>query len=523
MFRKLFSSLRARMFISYLLIIVLTLIVTGVTLFLVLRSRPLLTETLSLRLYSQLNEISASESAGNFKIDPTGPTILEIAALNRLDKRLNVRIILADSSGKVSYDTRHGYAPGTQLDYAPTPYESPLGPEETQFPMVRGTLHNPDGSNWVFVGQAPRSGAPDAFLFIVALPAPPLLNLAETLNYYGDDLLVPLLQAGLVGLTVAFVLSLVIARSVARPLQEVAKAAVGVAAGNLDQQAPVSGPREVRALAESFNRMTEQVQASQQAQRDFLANVTHDLRTPLTSIQGFSQAIIDGVASNPSAAQRAAQIIYDEAGRLNRMVQELLDLARVEAGRLTMRRHVVNLTELLSSMGERLTPRAGEKSLSLRAEIPQLPNVAGDGDRLVQVYTNLIDNAIKHTPPGGKILLRATPKDAGVLVQVRDTGEGIPAADLPHVFDRFYQVDKSRQRSQREGAGLGLTITRGIIEAHGGRIWVESQEGAGTTFSTWLPALTSDASTITARRRGGGLFKSSGSPVPSVMERRGKE
>ncbi|HLY26551.1 MAG TPA: HAMP domain-containing sensor histidine kinase, partial [Aggregatilineales bacterium] len=490
------------------------------TLFFMLRSRPLLTETLSLRLYNQLSEISASEAAGNFKIDSNGPTFLEGAALNRLDKRLNARIILADSNGKVSYDTRHEIMPGAILNYTPAPYESPLGPDETQFPMVRGTLYNSDGSEWVFVGQAPRASDPNSLLFIVSLRAPRLLNLSETLNYYGEDLLTPLLQAGLIGLSVAFILSLLIARSVARPLQEVARAAVGVAAGDLDQQAPVSGPREVRALAESFNWMTEQVQASQQAQRDFLANVTHDLRTPLTSIQGFSQAIIEGVASNPSAAQRAAQIINDEAGRLNRMVQELLDLARVEAGRLTMRRHVVNLTDLLCATGERLTPRAAEKSLSLRVEVPQLPTVAGDGDRLVQVYTNLVDNAIKHTPAGGMITLRAAPNGAGVVVQVRDTGEGIPATDLPHVFDRFYQVDKSRQRAQRDGAGLGLTITRGIIEAHGGRIWVESQEGVGTMFSTWLPALSSDASTIIARRRSGGLFKP---PVGATAERRGKD
>jgi signal transduction histidine kinase len=132
----------------------------------------------------------------------------------------------------------------------------------------------------------------------------------------------------------------------------------------------------------------------------------------------------------------------------------------------------------------------------------------------VQVYTNLIDNAIKHTPPGGRIVLRAALQDNGVLVQVSDTGEGIPAADLPHVFDRFYQVDKSRQREKRDGTGLGLAITKGIVDAHGGKLWVESQEGQGTTFSTWFPALASDSTTIVARRRSG-LFKTPAPrPVP---------
>jgi two-component system sensor histidine kinase ResE len=259
--------------------------------------------------------------------------------------------------------------------------------------------------------------------------------------------------------------------------------------------------------------MTQQVKITQAAQRDFLANVTHDLRTPLTSIQGFSQAIIDGVASNPNAAQRAAQIIHDEAGRLNRMVQELLDLARVEAGRLNMTRHSIGLTDLLNSVGEKLIPRAAEKDITLIMEVPPLPLIAGDGDRLVQVYTNLVDNAIKHTQSGGKVLLRAAMQGNGVLTQVCDTGEGIPASDLPRIFDRFYQVDKSRQSERREGAGLGLTITKGIVDAHGGKIWVESKEGVGTTFSTWFPAVMSDATTLIARRRSG-VFKT---PTPKPV------
>jgi two-component system sensor histidine kinase ResE len=256
-------------------------------------------------------------------------------------------------------------------------------------------------------------------------------------------------------------------------------------------------------VAETFNQMTQQVEETQQAQRDFLANVTHDLRTPLTSIQGFSQAIIDGVASNPSAAQRAAQIIHDEAGRLNRMVQELLDLARIEVGRLSMTRNSIQISEIFRNVGERLQLKAHEKGLNLTMDIPELPSIAGDGDRLAQVFTNLVDNAIKHTPEGGKIMLVANLNGNGVITQIRDTGEGIPASDLPHIFDRFYQVDKSRQR--REGVGLGLTITKEIVDAHGGRIWAESQEGSGTNFSAWFPLPASDVTTIVRRRSG--LFK----------------
>src|SRR5579871_851091 len=264
-------------------------------------------------------------------------------------------------------------------------------------------------------------------LLMVATPAPHTLSGTEMLQYYEQDLGTPLLEAGVIGLVVAFGLSLLITRSVARPLQDVATAAASLAQGHLDQKAPVSGPREVRTVAEAFNQMAQQMQETQKAQRDFLANVTHDLRTPLTSIQGFSQAIIDGVASNPSAAQRAARIIHDEAGRLNRMVQELLDLARIEAGRLNMTRQSVSLEEILRSVGENLTPRAADKGLTLVVNVPSLPMIAGDGDRLTQVYTNLVDNAIKHTPSGGTVTVRAALHENGILAQIADTGEGIPA------------------------------------------------------------------------------------------------
>jgi two-component system sensor histidine kinase ResE len=247
--------------------------------------------------------------------------------------------------------------------------------------------------------------------------------------------------------------------------------------------------------------MTCEVAGMQQTQRDFLANVTHDLRTPLTSIQGFSQAIVDGVAADPQAATRAATIIYDEAGRLNRMVQELLDLARLESGQFQMTWHTLQIADLLTAVAERLQPKAADKGVRLTVDVAPLPALAGDGDRLVQVFTNLLDNGIKHTAAGGSVTLEARshpePNGAGIVVKVRDTGDGIPAADLPHIFDRFYQVDKSRR--SKDGAGLGLTISRQIIEAHGGQITVQSVEGLGTLFSVWLPTTPADSGTSKRR------------------------
>ncbi|MCC7446399.1 MAG: HAMP domain-containing protein [Anaerolineae bacterium] len=509
---KVLTSLRTRLLLSHVLILVLTIVVIGVALLFVLHSRPLLTESTSLRLVSILQQLDATEEQGAV-IPNAGPTLVQRAALLRLDRRLGTRIIVANGEGIVSFDSRRIYGFGSRLNSEAQPY-LPLEESQNnvQFPLVRGVLHNPDNSEWLFVAQAPHPNNPKAQLLYVAIRAPRLLTPLEMLQYYGSDLIAPLVQAALIGLSVAFVMSLIIARSVARPLQDVAAVAEALARGKLDQRAPVRGPGELRLLAETFNRMADEVEATQQAQRDFLANVTHDLRTPLTSIQGFSQAIIEGVAANPNAAQRAAQIIHEEAGRLNRMVQELLDLARIEAGRLNMTRYTVALDSILNAVGENLTPRAAAKGVTLTLELAPIPPIAGDSDRLMQVYTNLVDNAIQHTPPGGRITVRVHPQDSGVLTQVSDTGEGIPAADVPHVFDRFYQVDKSRQREKRDGVGLGLAITKGIVDAHGGRIWVESQEGAGTTFAAWFPALSNDSSTMSRRR---GVFKAAiPRPIP---------
>jgi signal transduction histidine kinase len=272
------------------------------------------------------------------------------------------------------------------------------------------------------------------------------------------------------------------------PLQALAAGARAVARGEYGHTVPVGGPVEVRELATTFNRMSQQVRAGQQAQRDFVANVSHELRTPLTSIQGFSQAILDGAAGEPQAVAHAAGIIHAEAQRLRRMADDLLELARLDAGQITLRREPVELAALLRACAERLEPRAREAGVALALELPAgLPGVIGDGDRLAQVFTNLLDNALQHTPAGGQVTLSAAAATGGVVVRVRDSGRGIPADDLARIFERFYQVDKSRRRAQG-GAGLGLAIVRELVQAHGGTVSAESAEGLGTTFLVTLPA-----------------------------------
>jgi signal transduction histidine kinase len=232
--------------------------------------------------------------------------------------------------------------------------------------------------------------------------------------------------------------------------------------------------------------MTGQLQSTQQAQRDFLANVSHELRTPLTSIQGFAQALLDGAAATPEAIQRSAGIIFGEADRMRRLVDGLLDLARLDSGLRALTLAPVDLRGLLTGAAEKFSLRANAGSVTLAADLPPtLPAITGDADRLAQVVANLLDNALKHTPAGGRVTLSASASPTSVEISVSDTGPGIPAEDLGRIFERFYQVDKSRAHSA--GLGLGLAISREIVEAHGGRLRAESVTGLGSRFTVELP------------------------------------
>lgn len=226
----------------------------------------------------------------------------------------------------------------------------------------------------------------------------------------------------------------------------------------------------------------------EQMRTQFVSNVTHELRTPLTSIRGFAETLLEGALEEPDTARHFVEIMKRESDHLGALIDDLLDLSRIESGKFRMRREHLLLQELIPEIISRMAPGAGQKEIQLGVEIaPGLPYVEGDSARLTQVLVNLVDNAIKYTPAAGRVTVRAMPDQGGVRLQVSDTGVGIPPADLGRVFERFYRVDKARARSSG-GTGLGLSIVRHIVEAHGGTIEVESEVGKGTTFSVWLPS-----------------------------------
>jgi len=366
---------------------------------------------------------------------------------------------------------------------------------EAEGSLERQGEFSDDAGRWLYFAFYVETLSPNSGIIVFARPRPG----AGVAAAFGGSLLGPMVRAGLIGLGVAVILAGLVASSVAKPLRRFSEAARAIAAGDYGQRVEERGPREVRDLAASFNEMAGQVQRSQQTQRDFLANISHELKTPLTSIQGYSQAILDGAAADPG---RAASVIHDEAARMRRMVEQLLDLARIESGQTPLRREYVDLSALLGSVLERLSIQAAEKGITLAHQVAPLPRITGDGDRLAQVFTNLIDNALGHTPSGGRVTVQAGTQGQGVQVDVLDTGEGIPPEDLERIFERFYRVDKSRVRSERKGTGLGLAISREIITQHGGAIRAEAPPEGGALFRVWLPLPRPTDETVSRLARG---------------------
>ena len=295
-------------------------------------------------------------------------------------------------------------------------------------------------------------------------------------------------------------LAYLISRWVAGPLQNMSGAARAVADGHRTQ-VKLAGPDEVRALGQAFNEMTQRVHASQASQRDFVANVSHELKTPLTSVQGFAQAILDGTANTPEAQAKAAQVIYDESSRMHRLVLDLLDLARLDAGTADLERAPLELGALLNAVAEKFIPQSREADVELITQIGHLPGFIGDGDRLSQVFTNLVDNALKHTPSGGKVIFSAKQKGTWVEVSVADNGPGIPPEELTRIFERFYQLDKSRKGGPSHGVGLGLAIAHEIIHAHKGTLSAHSRVGEGSVFMVRLPVAQPGDSTAVSKRK----------------------
>src|SRR5438132_158463 len=376
-----------------------------------------------------------------------------------------------------------------------------LRPRRSPTPASRRSGASATGWSWRGSDPAasPSSRRRGQDCFAAAIKSPPARNplfasfvvIAQPQSLAASaaagDLAKRLLEAGGAALVVAMLLILLVSRSMTRPLTHLASAAEDIAAGNYARRVSIKGQDELGLLGSAFNRMAEAVERARKAQRDFLAHVSHELKTPLTSLIGFSQALVDGSLLSDVERTRAASIVHEESERVLRMAQELLDLARVEAGSISMHITAVDLRGQLEQELEMVRPRGSARRLTLELNAPDdIPPVAADPERLHQVLDNLLDNAVKYAPEGA--IVNAVARLGGGSVEaVVSNAVGSHRPDPDRMFDRFYRADPSRSAAAG-GVGLGLAISRELVAAMKGRLWADFDETGNLRVHLTLPA-----------------------------------
>jgi signal transduction histidine kinase len=467
-----FTSLRSRLWLSYAFIIVTALGLVAMILF--------VSQLLNPTSYRQtLERLQAVQTIVSERENVPQSQSISVSA-EKASRTFNVRVLLFSKDKQLILDT--DAERGVTLPFPARRIQNRTTP----------LLRDENKVAWLYSMEQLSDGS----YLMVASPRPRV----SILNVFRDEFLPLILQGGIFALLLSLIVAFFFSRWIADPLQKVVAAARSAPSAEI-QPVETGGPHEVQELTRAFNAMIARMQASQRAQREFVANVSHELKTPLTSIQGFAQAMLDGTADTDKSREQAAQIIYTESGRMHRMVLDLLDLARLDSGTADITMSPVNMSALLRAIAEKFSPQLQRAGVNIEVNIPvDLPTVTADGDRMAQVFTNLVDNALKFTPRGGLISLRASVQNNEMLISVTDTGAGIPEEAQAHIFGRFYQADPARKGGESHGAGLGLAIAHEIVQAHSGRISVRSRLGEGATFEVSLP-LAPQAAKTTARRK----------------------
>jgi signal transduction histidine kinase len=394
------------------------------------------------------------------------------------------RMVISDREGRVVADSHRGrFDPWRpKPHYLGGPYEYPFfSPENQPYEMNASQDENPGRllpivSNDGQVGSLVIEPSDDL------APEPPLSRLASSINR-------SLVWTGLAALMAGIAMVFLVSQRILAPVRSLNVAALRLGHGDLSQRVEVEDHGEMGRLAETFNAMAQNLEKAEQQRRHMVADVAHELRTPLSNIRGYLEAVKDGVVQ-PDA--QTIDTIYQQVLHLSRLVEDLRLLALAEAGALKLDLRPDSMEELLKKAVDAFSPRATAKGLTLDLEVDDnLPLVSMDRTRISQVLSNLMDNAIFHTSEGGRVSVKAVEKQGRVLVSVSDTGVGIEEEALEHIFDRFYRVDPSRNRATG-GAGLGLTIAKQIVEAHGGTIQAESAPGRGSVFTFDLPSVSKE-------------------------------
>jgi signal transduction histidine kinase len=380
--------------------------------------------------------------------------------IDQIGQLYNQRLVLVDPQGLVVADSEGMIEVGEEAEFEP----------HEAIPIMAGQIRFGAVAVMPQMPAPPPGGAPGNEEASVS-------DLSDSINRY-------LLWGGLLAVGVAGLVTLFMSRRILSPAESLAQAARALSRGDFSQRVYVRSKDEFGELAIAFNAMAADLERTEQLRRNLVADVAHELRTPLSNIQGHLEAIRDGLLP---AEPATFDSIYEEVLLLARLVEDLQELTLAEAGQLTLLRETADVADIARRAAAAAQPPAEARGLTIETDIPDQPATAEvDPERIGQVLRNLLSNAIIHTPTGGRIAVELKDEGHELQLTVADTGSGIPPDDLPYVFERFYRVDRSRVRATG-GAGLGLTIARRLVDAHGGTIGVESELSKGSRFTFTLP------------------------------------
>jgi signal transduction histidine kinase len=460
-------SLRLKLFGSYSLVVVFTLV------FALLGSAVLLRQYADRLASDNLDKTALPISVQLAALVRGSATLTDV--VNNLQEQADtneIYILITDQGGEVLRQ----FTPQSENALSINPGTLPQGITA----ITRGHLIAADGRTLLYSAY-PLSSAPAqlarARVLVMAIPEP---RVGAVLA----GIFRPFFWAGIIALVASIMLAYWLSRSVYKPLGEITQAADKIGRGEYSHRIKSTDTSEIGKLAGNFDRMAAEVEASRLKLRNFVADVSHELKSPLTAIQGFSQALLDGTAADKDTRTKAARIINDEAKRLRRQVDELLDLSKLQSDQFKMNFNRIDLNDVLKQSVELFNLPASDKSVTLNLNAAPGLWVNGDPDRLEQVFNNLLDNAVKNSPSFTEISVTARREGNRIVASIADQGPGIDLDALPRVFDRFYQVT-----GVRTGVGLGLAITREIVLAHSGTIKVNSAPGSGAEFVVNLPAV----------------------------------
>lgn len=451
-------SIATRLLLSYLAVVVVGLAVAAITI-----------SGLLLRYENDQTRVHLEELSAPFLTAiqtgvRAGQQPREIVdALTEQANAAEARLLIVTAARRVVIDSA-GRLAGTIL---PAPSPANIG-EFTE-----------GSEQWIFVRQQLRQAAAGGVGLGFIVVARPRAVFTDTLR----ALLPSLALSGLVALGFALLVAALLSRTITRPLRDLVAGVRRFAGGDYGTRVPLAGPSEVAEMGTAFNEMASEIQRARGSEQAFLADISHELRTPLTSIQGFAQAIVEGEARG-DAVSHVAEIIHREARRLVRMVEGLLQVARLESGAQSMSREDVSPARLLDSAVAALEVQAKEADVNFDVVgTDTLPVLRGDPDKLAQLFLNVLDNAVKHSPRGTTVHVRGSRDNGAIIVRVRDSGSGLPQGAQTRLFQRFYRGENA----QRDGAGLGLAIAQAIAQAHGGSIRASNVDGGGAEFAVRLP------------------------------------